>query len=154
MLVDGAQGMPDWEMWFSIAGQLAMAGWVVLILAPRRWCWLNRIAGYGVPVVLSFGYSILILLYFAAAEGGFSSLASVAELFRSPPVLLAGWVHYLAFDLFTGGWIARRAERYGISRLVLAPILALTFLFGPLGLLIFMVVLGGQYLIGEREDIT
>jgi hypothetical protein len=51
--------------------------------------------------------------------------------------LLAGWVHYLAFDLFIGTWIAVEADRRGIHRLLQAPILVATFLFGPLGLLFY-----------------
>jgi hypothetical protein len=50
---------------------------------------------------------------------------------------LAGWVHYLAFDLFVGAWIARTTVQSQLSRLVLVPILPLTFLFGPAGFVAF-----------------
>ena len=51
--------------------------------------------------------------------------------------LTAGWIHYLAFDLFVGTWIAQRAARLGLPHLATIPLLALTFLFGPAGLLAF-----------------
>ncbi|MEZ5670602.1 MAG: ABA4-like family protein [Alphaproteobacteria bacterium] len=124
----------DWESWFGIGGQLAAAGWLVLIVAPRRWRLLNAVPRYAIPLALSLGYAVLILVWFGEADGGFGSLAAVKALMASDPVLLAGWVHYLAFDLFVGGWIARDADRRGLSRLVQAPILALTFMFGPIGL--------------------
>ncbi|MCR9221584.1 MAG: ABA4-like family protein [Alphaproteobacteria bacterium] len=132
----------EWEGWFSIAGTLAMAGWAILILAPRRWPLLNAVPAYGLPAALSGGYAVLVLLYFADASGGYGSLAEVARLFESPPVLLAGWVHYLAFDLFVGAWIARRADAIALSRLIQAPILVATFLVGPLGLVLYLATAG------------
>ena len=57
-----------------------------------------------------------------------------------PALLTAGWLHYLAFDLFVGAWIAERAAALGLPHLVVLPLLALTFLFGPAGLLAFAVL--------------
>ena len=57
---------------------------------------------------------------------------------------LAGWVHYLAFDLFVGLWIAARADAMRLSLVVQAPILTATFMFGPLGLLLFHGVLATE----------
>jgi hypothetical protein len=64
----------------------------------------------------------------------------VSVLFRSPYALLAGWIHYLAFDLFTGAWEARDAAQAGISRWLVAPCLLLTFLFGPAGLALYLLL--------------
>ena len=58
-------------------------------------------------------------------------------LFDSPGVALAGWVHYLAFDLLVGAWIVRTARSEGVAHLLVLPCLALTFLFGPAGFLAF-----------------
>jgi hypothetical protein len=77
---------------------------------------------------------------FAGAEGGFSSLDEVASLFRNPWLLLAGWIHYLAFDLLIGTWEVRDARSRGISHLLVLPCLALTFLFGPAGWLLYLAV--------------
>jgi hypothetical protein len=137
------------ETWFSAAGSLAMLGWAVLILAPRRWPALNAVPAYVLPALLSGGYAVLILLNFGRGEGGFESLAAVAQLFESPPLLLAGWVHYLAFDLFIGAWIARRADFMGMHRLLQAPILLATFMLGPIGLLVFLAVHAGRAAAGR-----
>ena len=67
----------------------------------------------------------------------------MATLFHSDWALLAGWVHYLAFDLFVGAWVAARLDRAGIGRMVQAAILPTVFLFGPLGLLLALMVEGG-----------
>ena len=73
------------------------------------------------------------------SQGGFSSLAGVAQLFENRWLLLAGWVHYLAFDLFIGAWETRDAMARGLSRLWLAPCLLMTFMLGPIGLLMYHV---------------
>jgi hypothetical protein len=82
----------------------------------------------------------LIAARWAGAEGGFSSLEDVRRLFADPYLLLAGWVHYLAFDLFVGAWEVRDAQRLGIPHLLVVPCLVLTFLFGPAGLLLYGIV--------------
>ena len=60
--------------------------------------------------------------------------------FETPGLLLAGWLHYLAFDLFVGAWEVRTARAEGIPHLLVVPALILTFLFGPAGLLLFLVL--------------
>jgi len=74
------------------------------------------------------------------AQGGFGSLADVAALFSQPGLLLAGWVHYLAFDLFIGAWEVRDARRHSVSHLLVIPCLITTFLLGPIGLLAYVIL--------------
>ena len=128
------------ETLFSLSSTLAMSGWLILLLLPRRWSWLNQLPALWIPLALSLGYSLLIGLYFFQAEGGFDSLQNVQQLFTNPMAALAGWVHYLAFDLLIGSRIARKADELHISRLIQAPILLATFMFGPLGYLLFMLL--------------
>ena len=73
-------------------------------------------------------------------EGGFNSLDDVRAMFAVPGALTAGWVHYLAFDLFVGTWIAERSARLGLGHPWVIPLLLMTFLFGPLGLLAFVLL--------------
>lgn len=126
----------DWQGIFGNAGMLAMLGWAVLILAPRRIVWLGVVPRLAVPLLLSVLYSALMLAFFFTAEGGFGSLAEVRALFSTDPLLLAGWVHYLAFDLLIGCFLAERLDRAGVHRVIQAPILVMVFLFGPMGLLL------------------
>jgi hypothetical protein len=128
----------DLDAAFSAAGALAMAGWAGLILLPR-WRGLSvRLAGLVIPAVLSLGYAVLILMHWQGASGGFGSLDQVAALFGSRPLLLAGWVHYLAFDLLVGAWVLRRSQEQAIAHGLIVPVLLLTFLFGPLGYLAYL----------------
>ena len=143
------------ETLFNASGRLAIAGWGLLVFAPR-WRWSQRIASVIIPLTLAIVYLILILLYFAKSPGGFGTLGQVAQLFQNSWLLLAGWIHYLAFDLFLGAWQARQAQRLGISHFLIIPCLLLTFLFGPIGLLIFWairsVVKRQLFLDIDRED--
>ncbi len=125
---------------FGIASLLALPGWVVLVLAPRRWAVLNAVPAYGIPLALSALYSGLILAYFAQAGGAYDTLSNVRLLFADDMVLVAGWAHYLAFDLMIGSLAAGRMDRVGVGRLVQAPILLSIFMFGPLGWLLAILV--------------
>lgn len=128
------------ETVFSIANFTAMAGWLLLVFAPR-WSWTRKIVLSGaVSLLLSVAYLILIILFFGKAEGGFGSLAEVAKLFANPWALLAGWIHYLAFDLFVGTWEVKDAEERGISHWFVIPCLILTFLLGPIGFLLYHIL--------------
>ncbi|MEL7098745.1 MAG: ABA4-like family protein [Pseudomonadota bacterium] len=124
------------EQVFSLSGTAVMAGWVLLILGPRRFALLNAIPLWVIPAGLSLIYAAIVFSRFSGMGGGFDSLASVAVLFESDWALLAGWVHFLAFDLFVGAVMAARMDRAGVGRLTQAPILGATFMLGPLGFLI------------------
>jgi hypothetical protein len=128
------------DTWFSLAGGLAMAGWVLLVVFPRSPLVTDRLVGLAIPAALGVLYAGLILAFWAGSPGGFGSLAEVAALFSVKGLLFAGWVHYLAFDLFVGAWQVRTARGEAIPHLLVVPCLAMTFLFGPVGLLMFLVL--------------
>ncbi len=116
-----------------------MLGWFILIFLPRRWKQLIWIPQFIIPFGLSIVYAALVLTSFGTIEGGgFGSLSQVKTLFSNDTALLGGWIHYLAFDLFIGAWIARKSDEIGVSRILQAPILLATFMLGPLGLLLFL----------------
>lgn len=120
-----------------------MLGWLILIFLPRRWKQLGWIPQFVIPFGLSMLYVTLVLTSFGTIEGGgFGSLEQVKILFANDMALLGGWVHYLAFDLFIGAWIARKADEISMSRILQAPILLSTFMLGPLGLLLFLTMRG------------
>ena len=129
---------------FGLAGNLAILGWLLLIASlfvPVVWqARLRLIAGRVVPALLSVGYVAALLTWWADAggRGGFASLAEVAALFSVPGLLLAGWVHYLAFDLLVGRWEVDDAGATGAAAWWLVPCLVLTFLFGPAGWLLYL----------------
>ncbi len=127
------------EHLFSLAGAVVLPCWILLLVAPR-WRWSQRLATFVAPLLIASVYVWLLFSHPAPKGAGFQTLVQVAVLFSSPYALLAGWIHYLAFDLFTGAWEARDAARLGISRWAVAPCLILTFLFGPLGLSLYLLL--------------
>lgn len=128
------------ETLFTIGSYAVLPGWALLVFFPA-WRWSNRfVAPLVVPALLALAYGAVLLARFGASEGGFGSLAQVQALFSDPWLLVAGWLHYLAFDLFVGAWEVRDALRLGIRHWLVVPCLLLTFLFGPVGLLAYLVV--------------
>ena len=140
---------------FGLASAAVLPGWLILIFAPRglnlggRWVWLGRVPALIIPFGLSALYTGLILAHFSASSGGFGSIAQVRALFASDYGLLAGWVHYLAFDLMIGAMIAGQMDKMGLSRLSQAPLLVLIFLFGPLGVLLIWAAQGAMGAMGK-----
>lgn len=124
---------------FDLAGYLVMPGWLLLIVLPR-WRWTRVVAAYLVPSLLAAVYLALFLRTPIPDGAGYGSLAQVTRLFSSEGLLLAGWLHYLAFDLFIGAWEVRDAARLGIRHLWVVPCLVLTFLFGPVGLALYFLI--------------
>jgi hypothetical protein len=125
---------------FVVCNDFALAGWALLVFAPR-WRWTERLVLSGAwSLLLSLVYLVLVVIFLPSARGGFGSLDGVARLFENHALLLAGWVHYLAFDLLIGAMEARQARAAGIPHLALVPCLVMTLMLGPIGLLLFFVV--------------
>jgi hypothetical protein len=125
------------EALFAAANLVALVSWITLILAPWLGEWSRVAVGRVVPALLAAAYVILIAVHWIGHRGGFSSLPDVALLFQNPWLLLAGWVHYLAFDLLIGCWEERDARERGVPRWLVVPCLLLTFMFGPAGWLAY-----------------
>lgn len=138
--------MIDWNAWFSMVNLLALIAWTALIVLPR---WPALLSA-----VLYLGIGLLCLIYatgligvvsglISNPDGGgadFTTIEGVRAIFGSDAGVTIGWTHYLAFDLFVGLWIARDGDAKNISRLLQAPILLATFMAGPLGLLVWLIL--------------
>jgi hypothetical protein len=130
---------------FQISSYIALVGWVIIITLPN---WqLGRQLVIGIIVsLLCIIYSYLV--FFGKrhddpslkVRGSFWSLNGVLGLFKSPRAVLAGWIHYLVFDLMIGLFILGNAAAYNISHWMLVPCLLLTLLFGPAGLLAYLLL--------------
>lgn len=128
------------ELIFSIANTTAFLCWIFLfVLYHKRWVY--RLLFSYVFTFLAIGYLFFILKGIGTnSGGGFDSLANVKLLFSQDEAILAGWIHYLIFDLFVGMWICYDADRRGINRWILLPCLLLTFMLGPAGLLLYFLI--------------
>ena len=130
------------ESVFRVCNSTALGGWALLVFFGRKKWAAPLVTGAMIPALLGGVYLFLIAAHFGEGTGSFSSLEGVAALFSNRWLLLAGWIHYLAFDLFIGSWQVRDAERHGIPHWYTIPGLLLTFWFGPVGLLVYFAMRG------------
>lgn len=124
---------------FTFVNLTVLPAWLMLIVLPR-WKWTRVVAAYAVPAALAVVYLTLLVINRPPEGAGFGSIEQVERLFSSRWLLLAGWVHYLAFDLFIGAWEVRDAWRLNIPHWFVVPCLVLTFLIGPVGLAAYFIV--------------
>jgi hypothetical protein len=130
----------DPSILFSFCNSFVLIGWILLLFFPN-WKLTSTIVLYVVILLLSLIYSVLILSTIQHFDvNSFSTLGNVKELFQSDIALTAGWIHYLAFDLFVGLYIVSKGKDYGFARWHYTVCLPFTFMFGPVGLLLFMII--------------
>ncbi|MFC7536912.1 ABA4-like family protein [Sphingomonas sp. GCM10030256] len=141
----------SWDSIFVLTNVVAVAGWAMLLFLPRRPA-THAFILFACVGLLCLAY----LIMFGGLVGGWLDPARVAGaappnlldysvdgirgLFMSDGGVVLGWTHYLAFDLFVGLWIGRDADAKGFSRLMQMPFLLGTFLAGPIGLLLWLLM--------------
>ncbi len=128
------------DLMFDLFGKLVIPAWLLLVVLPY-WKWTEKLVFHvWIPSLIAIGYIYCLYAAQPLPEGsGFGSLQAVMTFMQSPYAALAGWIHYLAFDLFVGAWEVRDARRRGIHHLAVVPCLVLTFLAGPVGLLLYFI---------------
>lgn len=128
------------EQVFSIVNSTAFFSWIFLFVFFKK-KWVFQVIFSGVFVGMALTYLFFIVQGLGGdSQGGFDSLANVKALFSSDEAVLAGWIHYLVFDLFVGMWIAQDGNKREINRWILLPCMLGTFMLGPVGLLLYIIV--------------
>jgi hypothetical protein len=127
------------DLVFLVCNYGVLPAWLLLAAAPG-WAWTQRLVhALWIPSLLGLVYLMTFLTSPDAPEGAsFGTLPGVMAFFTSPHAALAGWVHYLVFDLFVGAWEVRDARRRGIPHLWVLPCLFFTLMLGPIGLLLYL----------------
>lgn len=132
--------MLDASAIFNFGNTFVLLGWLLLVFVPY-WKYTQSIIMGGIVIVLAVIYSFLILKDIGNFNpDSFSSLENVMQLFQNEDAVAAGWMHYLAFDLFVGAYIMRKAKSLDISRILATMCLPFTFMFGPMGYLLFFII--------------
>lgn len=130
----------DHDQLFQIVSAIAMLGWIALIIFSEK-SWTGKLLTGVVITLFAIAYTFIIFTSISPGDfNNFSTLDGVMELFTNKKGVLAGWIHYLAFDLMTGLYIVNNARKYNISRWVLLPSLIFTFMLGPFGLLLYFLM--------------
>jgi len=128
------------QLLFNICNSIAMLGWLLLLTAPK-WKWTGRIIIGFIIVLLALIYLYTIATTFdPSVMESFSRLDGVMALFTNETAVLAGWVHYLAFDLMVGMFIVSNADKNNIKHYLTIPALLGSFMFGPAGLLLYLII--------------
>jgi heme A synthase len=129
------------ETIFQLCSGIALLGWLTLLFLSPFILEVDKLVIGTAITLLAIIYAWLIFGHFDfSATGKFGTLAGVMELFTDKALVTAGWVHYLAFDLLTGTWIKRNGSKHHIAHVLLIPCLLLTFMLGPVGLLLFLII--------------
>jgi len=134
----------SYDVLFSFVNASVLPAWIMLIFAPR-WSWTERLVHSMLwPLVLGGLYiavfAAVIFLGHGAEGDSFTTIAGVRALFSSDAGIVIGWAHFLVFDLFVGAWCARDAARRGFKHALLIPCLFFTFMAGPVGLVLYLLL--------------
>lgn len=132
------------ELAFLFINAAVVPAWILLIFLPR-WAGTKALVHSMLyPLILGVVYTVgLGFSVFGGMGGegsGFTTITAVRAIFSTDIGVLVGWTHFLLFDLFVGAWEARDAQRRGFSHGLLIPCLLLTFMAGPLGLLLYVIL--------------
>lgn len=124
---------------FQIVNTAVLPAWIFLAVAPR-WQYRNTII-YGFCLLLASIYAYYIFSDFASLDfESFGSLPGVMSLFTQEEAVLAGWVHYLVFDLLIGNWVVNQSIKHDIKHILVVPCLVFCFMLGPVGFLLFSLI--------------
>lgn len=131
-----------YDQLFQMSNLLVMPFWFLMILLPF-WSWTKRIIGspwIAAPAALL--YASLVLPQAGGLLGALANpqLAQIAALLGTPAGATIGWVHFLAFDLFVGRWVYLDSQERKLTAWLVSPILFVVLMFGPLGLLLYLLV--------------
>lgn len=130
------------ETIFNLNNLVIMPFWLLMIALPH-WRWTQRIMATLWPiVVLALIYAVLLLSQVGGSASSLlnPTLAGIAGLLGTPAGAVAGWAHFLAFDLFVGRWAYLDSRERGISAWLVSPTLFFILTAGPLGLLLYLAV--------------
>ncbi len=124
---------------FQIVNTIVLPAWLILIFAPKQ-KWRNPVI-YSFAAVMASVYAFYVLTGLNNFDpSSFGSLVGVKALFTHDEAVLAGWVHYLVFDLLIGNWILNQSIKHGVKHYLVIPCLLLSFMFGPIGYLLFTII--------------
>ena len=141
----------SWATLFVVTNVVAFAGWAALAVLPRG-PKVHSLILFGCVAMLCAAYAAMYVALFGgladpvrvpgapASDLTNYTVEGLRTLFMSDGGIVLGWTHYMAFDLFVGLWISRDADAKGFSRLVQLPVLFLTLMAGPIGLLLWLVI--------------
>ena len=68
------------------------------------------------------------------------SISNLSNLFSNNLFLMLFWIHFIAINLFVGGWIVKDSQKFYINKILVSFPLIITYLIGPFGLFIYWLI--------------
>lgn len=125
------------DLVFNIFNTGILLPWALLVFLPN-WKGTQKMIEWKLPVlIIGVAYLVILLTHISGTPVDFFSLQGIKAAFARDEVMLIGWLHYLAFDLFVGMWESVDARKNGISHFLLIPCLLLTLFYGPVGFVLY-----------------
>jgi len=127
---------------FTLMNILSAAGWILILIISRFWKGADTFLVCIVVAILAAAYSYFNFAHIGEAGGiaGFSTFEGVTKIFSNPWLIDAAWAHIVGIDLILGMLIKNNAAKHGIAYGVVVIVLLVTIVFGPLGLLLYLLI--------------
>jgi len=132
-----------YETIFNIFNSGILFFWILLLVFPKKVFTQKIIAFPWVPLVIAIGYVYFLSTTTGTFSADFSSLYGLTEMFQNakPRGVAAGWLHYLAFDFWVGCWMLKNSQEKRVKHVWMILPLICTFMLGPLGIILYTLVL-------------
>ena len=130
-------------MWINLG---VLPFWFILIVFPQSH--LSRIFVTSIFPFFILGGAYIFILYKSYLtgydfDGNFTlylGLNELSRLFEDHLYLMIFWTHFIAINLFIGGWIVKDSQKFSINKVLLAIPLIATYLIGPIGLFFYWII--------------
>ena len=120
--------------------------WLVLIIFPKSQICRVFITSIFPIFILSLAYGYLLNLFFSEGYDFtknfelYLGLDSLISLFTEKTFIILFWIHFLAINLFCGGWIVKDSQMFGVNKFLISIPLIITYFIGPIGLAVYWVI--------------
>ena len=130
-------------MWINLG---VLPFWFILIVFPQSH--LSRIFVTSIfPFFILSGVYVVILyksyLIGYDFDGNFSlylGLSELSRLFEDHLYIMIFWTHFIAINLFIGGWIVKDSQKFSINKVLMAVPLIVTYLICPICLFFYWII--------------
>ena len=117
--------------------------WLVLIVFPQSQICKVFITSIFPIFILALAYGYLLYLFlnegydFIKHFELYLGLDAISNLFTYKTFIILFWTHFLAMNLFCGGWIVKDSQKFGINKILISFPLLITYFIGPIGLTLY-----------------